>query len=225
MQIAVALAHEAFVAARGEDALPVRKLALGPRREPLQRGGAVLIRAERPDLLEVLPRLGNHVRGRAELAARPGACDLRVERGDLGREVVHERRRQLPARCDAIEESVLRELVHLHRVVDRASLAPEPGLGFGAGHRHDLEIEIGRRPAVQAELLLACPLARFERAEVEEPERNWLFQLVRVLPGQEHPGDVRLEERDCRDRMGIAERIAERCDRRRGHRGASAAAT
>ena len=101
MQVAMALPHEALVAARGEDALALRELAVGPRGEPLKRGRALPVRAERAQLIEVLPRLGSHVLGRAELAPRPGARDAGVKRRDLGGEVVHQRRIQLAAHGDA----------------------------------------------------------------------------------------------------------------------------
>ena len=57
-----------------------------------------------------------------------------------------------------------------------------------------VQVDVGREPPVEAHLLATeVPPAR-ERGEIEEAEVHRLLDLVHALAGEEHPGDVCLDE-------------------------------
>jgi hypothetical protein len=81
-----------------------------------------------------------------------------------------------------------------------------------SGDRHHREVPAGGGAAVEAQLLLAAAAPRLEGAEIEEAEAHRLLDLVGEIAREQHPGDVRLDLLDLRDRVGVAPRVGERGD-------------
>ena len=196
VQVAVALADEAaappFVQPR-----PQRRIGRrGPRLEPGQRLRVAGEVGQPADVGEVLHRVVEDVRRHAVRPVGRRRVDAAVKRGDLGGELVDQRRRQRAAREHLRQQGVLREFAHPHRVVQHRAVAFERGRGRTAADGDDVEIEVGREPAVESQFLGAEVPARFQRAEVEEPEVDGLLDLVGEFAGQQHPGDVRFDQGD-----------------------------
>ncbi len=124
-------------------------------------------------------------------------------------------RSKLTAREHAARERVLRELAHLHRVLEGRAAAADRRMRDAAGNWDNVEIKRGREPAIEPQFLLAIEAPGGERGEIEEPECNGLLDLVRVAPGQEHVGNVRLEPLDALAIAAEHRRIAERRDESR----------
>ena len=122
---------------------------------------------------------------------------------------------ELPARCRidpagveaGIEPIGLVKLDELHSPLDRLTSAVDMGRLGRAGDRHRFQVEPRREAPVQADLLGAEILAPVERGEVEKLELARLLHLVGEGPGEEHIRDVRLDELDRADRMGIGRRF------------------
>jgi hypothetical protein len=74
-------------------------------------------------------------------------------------------RRQLP-----VEQVVLSEAGHLHRILDRLAIPGDARRIAGTGDRDHRQIEFGREPAVEPEFLLAIHAASGEGAEIEKSQ-------------------------------------------------------
>ncbi len=212
VQVAVALAHEAVVLAPREDGLEAVELAKRPRAERLADGARVLAVVEELELGEVVDGFREDLRRRAEGALGARARHAPVEGGHAAREGFDLRGAELTRLRHAVQQGLLREAAHLHRVVEHEARAAEGRRLGRAGHRHHVEVEAGRGAAVQAQLLLAVEAARFQRGEVDEAEAYGLLDLVGEVTGQQHPGDVRLEELDRAHGMRIAARAPQQLD-------------
>ena len=211
MQVTVALAHESCPAALREDLAPLRELVSRPgakRFKVLDVGGR---RRKRVDLVEVLLGELDDALRRAPGAVVRRALDARMKIGHGRRKRIDLRWRERAALRHAIEQRVLREPAHLHRILDRGRRA-EARILRRAADRNDLQVQRRRRAPVQPQFFLAKALARFERGEVEEPEIDGLLELVGVLAREQHPGDVGLDQLDTLGRMRIAVRVEERRD-------------
>src|SRR5690606_11850125 len=79
----------------------------------------------------------------------------------------------------ATEQRLIGKLAHLDGVLDRVPVTADAGLRRRAGNRDDVEVEIRREATIQPEFLEAVPVAAVERREVEEAQRDRLFDLVR----------------------------------------------
>jgi hypothetical protein len=66
------------------------------------------------------------------------------------------------------------------------------------------QVDLGCEPPIQAQLFLASTAAQLERREVDEAEIDRLLHFVYIFSGQEHPGDMRLDQAHARYRMRIA---------------------
>ena len=134
------------------------------------------------------------------------------------------RRRRSPCRRPTGRERVrLGEAAHLDRhledavVVDAAiPVGDEREAVRGTDQRERPEIDAGREPPVQADLLAAQGAPALERAVVEESEGHRLLDLVRAVPGQEDPRAVRLDDLDRRRRARVCPRVAHRRHDERG---------
>jgi hypothetical protein len=78
----------------------------------------------------------------------------------------------------------------MHRVFDCGlPVRPATQHGFfrGAADRHDAEIEVGGKAAVQAQLFAAIGMAQCQRRKIEEAEIDGFLYLVGIMPDQQHP--------------------------------------
>ena len=133
--------------------------------------------------------------GRAKAGAGRRNHDRSVELRDLHCQHIDIRGRKFPAREEPARELVLRELAHLYRVFERRALAADDRSVDASGNRDDVEVQRGREASIEPQLLFAEEAPRRERREIEKPEVHRLLELVRVAPGEQHVGDVRLEHR------------------------------
>ena len=212
VKVAVAFAHEAVFPAPAERGRTRREFGLRPRAECLERSpvGGILDQWQR--LREVLPRVGEDVlRGAVRPVGRRDR-DPPVERGDHRRERVDALRREPAAREQAGSKRVLGELAHLDRVFLHWPAAADDRRVGRTGDRDHVEVEGGGEPPVQPQFLFAAALARRERAEIEESERDRLLDLVGVAPGQQHVRDVRFEALHSRATAAPHGGIGERGD-------------
>jgi len=94
----------------------------------------------------------------------------------------------------AIHQAGLGETPHVHRIFDRR-LAIQYGLFGAAADRNDIEVEIRGKAAIYAQFLFAIKAAQFERGKIKETQVDCFLYLVCIMPGQQHPGDMRLLQR------------------------------
>jgi hypothetical protein len=215
MQVAVAFAHEAAVAAvaqKRRDARVLRERPLAQRRDA---GREVRVVLRREHVIEVgdrvrqrdsgcPPRVGHGRGGRATMKASDQACQLVDALG-----------RQPAFAQQPVEFQRAIEAPHAHRVLEHGPIAADLRLVRGAGHGHDIEVEFRREPAIQPHLLFARRAPPGERREVEKSEVEGLFQLVGIVAGEDDPRDVRLDLFDMRCRVGKTPALAQAGNQRR----------
>ncbi len=210
---------------------PSRQPLLEQRRQPrmriarprLQRGdarGDVGSVFQRQHMLEVGQRVGQRDLGRAPRTRGAGDRRDRMEARDHARQFVDVFRRQRARRQHPVEFLRAVEAPHAHRILERRAGTADPRFIGGSGDRHDVEIEIGREPAIEPHFVLARGAPLGERREVEEPEVEVFFQLVGEVAGEHHPRNVRLDALDVRRRMrkapGLAQAVDQRSERVQG---------
>ncbi|MET0167694.1 MAG: hypothetical protein ABW318_22200 [Vicinamibacterales bacterium] len=113
---------------------------------------------------------------------------------DVGRKRVDVGRGQLAAHKHLARQTVLRKLAHLHGVFDDGSGAAEDGGLPAAGDRDDVEIELGRKTTIEAQLFVTIEASRCQGTEIQKTEFYRLFDLVGELPGQKDIGNVRFDQ-------------------------------
>ena len=205
MKVAVTLADSPGGDPRFEGGFVAGQFPLEPLLDRV--GTAAGVRPVAADFVEIHPEHLTKSLGAAVATLRRGDGLPGLDRGD--------RLPELPARCRidpagveaGIEPIGLVELDKLHRPLDRLASAVNMGRLGGAGDRHRFQVEPRREAPVQADLLGAEILAPVERGEVEKLELARLLHLVGEGPGEEHIRDVRLDELDRADRMGIGRRF------------------
>ena len=121
---------------------------------------------------------------------------------------------QFAAPGDFYSERILIKATHLQRVFKSNTFRAKPGMQAAAGDGNDAQIHPGGGAPVEAQLFLAAPAPRCERAEIQKSEANRLLDLVGIFAGEKHPGDVGFDHLDSSDRMRIAGRIEQQ---RRGN--------
>ena len=227
MKVPVAFAHEAVRLALFECGEPQRVLALRPCAKRILPLAICRIVAHRADRVEVLPRDPQDRVRRPEARALARRLDAAVESGDLRGQRVDVGGTQRAGCQHPARERLLRELAHLHRVLDDGPITTNDRPVDAAGDRDDVEIDRRREPAIEAQLLLAVELPLREGREVQEPEVDRLLDLVGVRARQQHVRDVRLQVPDAlaagpedggvgerRNQPRLARRVAGRAHRR-----------
>ena len=202
VQVAVALAHEALLAAAQERVVARSVLALRPgtqRSRSRSRSAGVSTSGAIASKFRCARRRMRCGRAERRRRGRSGA-DRAMEAGDLRRERVDVGRPEQAARKQPAGQRVLRKFAHLHRVFQHGAGAAQLGRVDAAGDRHHIEIEVRGEPPVESELLVAEEPPRRKRREVEEAEIDRLLDLVGERAGQEHIRNVRLQHRGGRDR-------------------------
>ena len=82
----------------------------------------------------------------------------------------------------------------------------------GEHKRHDIEIDIRRKPPVEAELGPARRLAPLEGREVEIGEADRLLELVDLVAGEKDPRHVGFAADHLADWVGVGGGLAEERD-------------
>ena len=116
-----------------------------------------------------------------------------------------------------VEHVTGRQAAHPDQPVDDHAFPaePQPPTGIHA-QRHDAQVDVGSKTAVQAHFSVAIAASGSERARIEGSEADRFLELVGVVVGQEHPGHVGFDRVDAPDRFGTARRA-----RQEGKLGAS----
>ncbi len=214
VQIAVAVADAAVRLAAAEPRVERAQTGVTPALDDRVVGGADGIAVQRADLGEVLVHQSrDHVR---IAAVRDGGAGggARVERHQTVGDAVDERRVDRPLGEQTRQHPVRGQAAHVHGVLDR------PG-GVGRSEREaavarddgqDAAIDVAGESAVEPHLLVAEVTPPLERGEIEEGEADRFLQLVDVIAGEEHVGDVRLDQLDAVGRRRIEARHQHRAD-------------
>lgn len=97
-----------------------------------------------------------------------------------------------------IENSVMRQSFHFHRVLDnvvRGGVAIRQRKSFPVlKNGHNLEINCRRKAAVQADFFPAEELALCERRVIQKRQAQRFFDLVDIRPGKKNIGDMSLAQ-------------------------------
>ena len=197
VQVAVALAHPSGGQALRDHGLQAR-VGLGlPALQPLERGAVERAGRHkgrrRQQLAQAVAQRGPHLRRRAPGALRRGHGRALVEAGQPHGQLVHVGRAQLAACGEAVPQAVLVEGAHAHRDVEHRAVAAQAGPVVAAGHRHHVQVGIGRQPAVQPQFLGAGRASPRQRRLVEVRGGQRLLDLVGEAAVQQHVRDVRLD--------------------------------
>ena len=137
-----------------------------------------------------------------------------MEGDDRIGQVAHELGRELARVGEPIEQVALGEAPHLDHPVDDGALAVEGQTAVAApGDRVESQIEIGRGPQVELELLAAERGAPSDRRIVEIGEADHALQLVGAIPSQEEDRNVSLGPLDGGAGRAVARAIGEERDR------------
>jgi hypothetical protein len=99
------------------------------------------------------------------------------------------------------------ELTHAHRVVDDLPAATDLETGGAAADRHDTDVQRRRKAAIQADLFRAEHPSARQRREIDETKVDWTLDLVDVIPGQQHPRDVRFDQFDRGATVRVGTRV------------------
>ena len=128
------------------------------------------------------------------LGSRHDRCSL-VQTPEFGAEPGQLLALHVAARDECIEFLAGVELDHPHGVLDDGTRGLADVQSAGSAHdRHGLQVEIRRESAIEPQFFVAVASSSRWRRVVEEGELHRLLDLVGVRPGEQHPGDVRLDE-------------------------------
>ena len=101
------------------------------------------------------------------------------------------------------QQIIVRETPHAHGEIDDFAL-PRHAWPLGpADDGNHVEVRARREATVQPQFLEAEMPPRLEGAEVEKAEVDGLLQFVGEVSGEEHAGDVGLDQADLFDPVGI----------------------
>src|SRR5581483_9978934 len=151
-------------------------------------------------------------------AVRVRACGGAMKLGDAPGDGVDLRIGQLATPCEAVQRALLGHAPHSHHVIESALsfAAHKAGPTLSADHGVDPQVVAGSKPAVEPHLLAAHRPAPLDGPVVEEREDHRLLELVRELPGQEHPRDVALAQLDALGSVRVEAGIEHRRDQLAG---------
>ncbi len=172
---------------------------------PVVQERVFLLVDDAAEMVEVLPEEMNGLPDEALPVGRVRLPRRRVPRSDILAELLHVAGGKKPGRQLPVETQILIEAPHPDGILERFALAADHRFLGRSGYRNDVEIDLGRRGLVQAQLFLAKVPALLQRAEIEEVEHDRLLDLVGVVAREDDPGDVRLHEFDVVG--GVGERI------------------
>ena len=122
---------------------------------------------------------------------------------------------QSAAARNGIKQRPLLKTAHFQYIFDRRPRVAQSGLSSTAADWHDFKVDLRRGSAVEAQFLLAEMPARLKRRKVEETQRHRFLDFVGELTGEQHPGNMRLDQFNVCHRVRIALRLHHRRDQRR----------
>ncbi len=86
------------------------------------------------------------------------------------------------------------EGAHFHRPFQGGAVASDAGRVRAPGDWHHVQVDVRCQAAVEADFRFAAGAALVQGGEIQEAQIQGFLQLVGVFPGQDHPGDVGLDE-------------------------------
>jgi hypothetical protein len=106
----------------------------------------------------------------------------------------------------AVKLTVAAELAHAHGMLN--NLARSADLSFSIRCRDcaHLKIKVRGEAPIEAHFLAAKETSPFQRTHVDERVAHRAFDLVREIPGQQHPGHMCFNQLNDIDRMRISPR-------------------
>ena len=179
---------------------PVEQPANG--REPLQRTRADLVNAFRGKAgalgchQTAVVRLYGIGQRRGTAVIKP-PFGLRMEIGDMARQLVHQRYAQPAGLSEGVEQRRLLEAQHDHDPIDRWTIGCKAD--FSVRHAtecSDFEIERRRRTAVQKKLGFAGPPTVLRCGEVQVRIFYGTLKLIGAVAGEEHQRHMRFNDID-----------------------------
>ncbi|MNR05377.1 hypothetical protein D3C85_1214070 [compost metagenome] len=166
-----------------------------------------LVAEEWADLLEVLAHGGHDaVRGAGFMVGRYARC-IEVEAGNLAGHLVDVRSGQFAVGLQGAEQLALRELAHLQGVIEHRAGATQLWRLDAPGDRQYFQVQVAGQALVQAQLFAAEVLACIQCGEVEKAEIDRFLHFIGIGAGEQHPGDVRLDDLESIHRMRIKGRV------------------
>ncbi len=194
VKVAMAFANEALLAALFEQWAQARDAGFGPVFESVQLAQVFRLAEQRAYLFEVLPHRCDDRIGAVQRVVRLYLRGAEVEACDLLGQSVDMRIGQLAAGLDLGQQLGLRELAHLQHVLEGIAVAADHRSIRRAGDRQHFQVEVRCHALVEAQLFFAEMLARGQIGEVEEAEVHRLLDLVGVLAGEDHPGNMGFDD-------------------------------
>ena len=173
--------------------LETGEAGFGPGLKGIELQQVSFVGQERADLLEVLThRLHDGFRGALVMFQRDmrGVC---VEMGNLLGHFVDVRSGQFAIGLQRAQQLALRELAHFQHVLDSRAFAAELRRVGAAGDRQYVQVQAFGQALVEAQLFIAEEFAATEFGEIKKAEVNRFFDLVGVRAGEDHPGNVGLD--------------------------------
>jgi hypothetical protein len=136
-----------------------------------------------------------------------------MEGRDMVGEFGHQGRIQSVSLGEFVEQRRLLESPHHHEPIDHRTLSFEADPTVcGTGNRSDLDIEVGRRAAVERELGLAGDPALLLGRKVEMRKFYRAFKLVGAVAGEKDQRHMGLDDIDPLDCRLIRGRLAQKID-------------
>jgi hypothetical protein len=99
---------------------------------------------------------------------------------------------QLAALGHTIQPVGVGELDHLYGILDGLSVAVHTRRSLCSGDGHYIQVELRRKPSIDAQFLFAIMFAECEGAEIEKRQTDSFLDFVGVGTGEKHIGDVGL---------------------------------
>ena len=97
---------------------------------------------------------------------------------------------QCPLGSVMTQQALLRKFGHLHRIINNLAAAVQAWSIECAANLDDVEVDARCKSTIQAQFLVAEMVPLIQRGKVEEAEINRFLDLVRVIAGQNDPGNM-----------------------------------
>ncbi|MNH06508.1 hypothetical protein D3C79_658780 [compost metagenome] len=190
----MALANEAFGFTRFKQAVQALEAILGPGLQGVELLQVGLVGEEWANLLEVLLNRCHDAVRRTQWMLDCDLGSLQVELGNLPGHLVDVLGGQFAVGLQGAEHLILWKLAHFQGVLDCLAVATQLRRFHATGDRQDVQVQAIGQALVQAQLFITEVFAAGQFGEIEEAEVHRLLDLVGILAGQQHPGNMRLDE-------------------------------
>ena len=214
VQVAMAFAHPTRRFAGLQDRRQPGEFGFGPLAQVIQPVAEFILWQKLLEFVEVFQCRRHHLLlGPKAGRWRRNGC-AGVELRQCGGKVGQMFWAQVSTLAHAVEPAIFVEAAHAHRVFDRLAVVAPSRIIRRADDGHHVQVDVGRKAAVQAQLVLAANVPEFERAEVQKRQLQGLLDLVGEFARQQDPGDVGLHQRDLVHGARVARGLKQGADQR-----------